>query len=84
MITADHVKIMNSDLSCTQSLFTDRSFNTDCCSLKYKRTFISYSLCLIRNLPDVSVEDFSKVDLSQYKWIHWEVRVSAKYLSLAS
>ncbi|XP_016390315.1 ketohexokinase-like isoform X4 [Sinocyclocheilus rhinocerous] len=27
-----------------------------------------------RNLPDVSVEDFSKVDLSQYKWIHWEGR----------
>ncbi|XP_057200315.1 ketohexokinase isoform X3 [Triplophysa rosa] len=27
-----------------------------------------------RNLPDVSVQDFSKVDLSQYKWIHWEGR----------
>ncbi|XP_059374576.1 ketohexokinase-like isoform X3 [Carassius carassius] len=27
-----------------------------------------------RNLPDVSVEDFSKVDLSHYKWIHWEGR----------
>ncbi|XP_058605141.1 ketohexokinase isoform X3 [Onychostoma macrolepis] len=27
-----------------------------------------------RNLPDVSVHDFSKVDLSQYKWIHWEGR----------
>ncbi|KAG7465775.1 hypothetical protein MATL_G00157090 [Megalops atlanticus] len=26
------------------------------------------------NLPDVSAEDFSKVDLSQYKWIHWEGR----------
>ncbi|XP_052386114.1 ketohexokinase-like isoform X2 [Carassius gibelio] len=26
------------------------------------------------NLPDVSVEDFSKVDLSHYKWIHWEGR----------
>lgn len=26
------------------------------------------------NLPDVSVEDFSKVDLSQYKWVHWEGR----------
>ncbi|XP_058605140.1 ketohexokinase isoform X2 [Onychostoma macrolepis] len=26
------------------------------------------------NLPDVSVHDFSKVDLSQYKWIHWEGR----------
>ncbi|KAM5126288.1 ketohexokinase isoform 2-T2 [Mantella aurantiaca] len=27
-----------------------------------------------RNLPDVSAEDFQKVDLSQYKWIHWEGR----------
>ncbi|XP_077095124.1 ketohexokinase isoform X2 [Siphateles boraxobius] len=26
------------------------------------------------NLPDVSVEDFSKVDLSQFKWVHWEGR----------
>ncbi|XP_066532079.1 ketohexokinase isoform X2 [Hoplias malabaricus] len=26
------------------------------------------------NLPDVSVEDFSKLDLSQYHWIHWEGR----------
>ncbi|XP_071222829.1 ketohexokinase isoform X9 [Salvelinus alpinus] len=29
-----------------------------------------------RNLPDVSAADFSEVDLSQYKWIHWEVFVS--------
>lgn len=27
-----------------------------------------------RNLPDVSAEDFEKVDLSQYKWVHWEGR----------
>ncbi|XP_063039910.1 ketohexokinase isoform X2 [Engraulis encrasicolus] len=27
-----------------------------------------------RNLPDVSAEDFCKVDLRQYKWIHWEGR----------
>ncbi|TRY90339.1 hypothetical protein DNTS_015231 [Danionella cerebrum] len=26
------------------------------------------------NLPDVSLEDFSKVDLSQFKWVHWEGR----------
>ncbi|XP_052341765.1 ketohexokinase isoform X2 [Oncorhynchus keta] len=26
------------------------------------------------NLPDVSAADFSKVDFSQYKWIHWEGR----------
>ncbi|KAK2861582.1 hypothetical protein Q5P01_001115 [Channa striata] len=27
-----------------------------------------------RNLPDVSAADFSKVDLHQFKWIHWEGR----------
>lgn len=27
----------------------------------------------IRNLPDVTAEDFSKVDLHHFKWIHWEV-----------
>ncbi|XP_026162922.1 ketohexokinase isoform X2 [Mastacembelus armatus] len=27
-----------------------------------------------RNLPDVTAEDFTKVDLHQYKWIHWEGR----------
>lgn len=27
-----------------------------------------------RNLPDVTADDFSKLDLSQYKWIHWEGR----------
>ncbi|XP_076155965.1 ketohexokinase [Alosa pseudoharengus] len=27
-----------------------------------------------RNLPDVTAEDFSQVDLSQYRWIHWEGR----------
>ncbi|XP_070815955.1 ketohexokinase isoform X2 [Chaetodon trifascialis] len=26
------------------------------------------------NLPDVTEEDFSKVDLHQFKWIHWEGR----------
>ncbi|XP_072332486.1 ketohexokinase isoform X7 [Scyliorhinus torazame] len=28
------------------------------------------------NLPDVNSEDFRKIDLSLYKWIHWEVFVS--------
>ncbi|XP_059184665.1 ketohexokinase isoform X2 [Centropristis striata] len=27
-----------------------------------------------RNLPDVTAEDFSKVDLRKFKWIHWEGR----------
>ncbi|KAG8007216.1 Ketohexokinase [Nibea albiflora] len=26
------------------------------------------------NLPDVTAQDFSKVDLRQFKWIHWEGR----------
>ncbi|KAL4623862.1 ketohexokinase isoform X1 [Arapaima gigas] len=26
------------------------------------------------NLPDATAEDFSKVDLTQFKWIHWEGR----------
>lgn len=26
-----------------------------------------------RNLPDVTARDFERVDLSQYKWIHFEV-----------
>ncbi|XP_074525879.1 ketohexokinase isoform X3 [Halichoeres trimaculatus] len=26
------------------------------------------------NLPDVTAEDFSKIDLQQFKWIHWEGR----------
>lgn len=29
------------------------------------------------NLPDVSVDDFFKMDLTQYKWIHWEGRNAA-------
>ncbi|XP_034388031.1 ketohexokinase isoform X2 [Cyclopterus lumpus] len=29
-----------------------------------------------RNLPEVTAEDFSKVDLCQFKWIHFEVFVS--------
>lgn len=27
----------------------------------------------VRNLPDVTAENFSKVDLRQFKWVHWEV-----------
>ncbi|XP_061906510.1 ketohexokinase-like isoform X6 [Entelurus aequoreus] len=35
------------------------------------------SLCagpVARNVPDVTAEDFSKVDLRHFKWIHWEGR----------
>ncbi|KAM6324203.1 ketohexokinase [Aegotheles albertisi] len=30
------------------------------------------------NLPDVTARDFEGVDLSQYKWIHWEARNAAE------
>ncbi|NXS57425.1 KHK Ketohexokinase, partial [Brachypteracias leptosomus] len=33
------------------------------------RTIVLYDT----NLPDVTARDFERVDLSQYKWIHWEV-----------
>ncbi|XP_072000154.1 ketohexokinase isoform X4 [Engystomops pustulosus] len=29
---------------------------------------------IAENLPDVTADDFQKVDLTQYKWIHWEGR----------
>ncbi|XP_030633476.1 ketohexokinase isoform X2 [Chanos chanos] len=34
------------------------------------------------NLPDVSAEDFSKVDLSQYKWIHVEGRNAGEQVKM--
>ncbi|XP_051804234.1 ketohexokinase-like isoform X9 [Acanthochromis polyacanthus] len=35
---------------------------------------LSSGLAAGRNLPDVTAEDFSKVNLSQFRWIHWEGR----------
>ncbi|XP_053565380.1 ketohexokinase [Bombina bombina] len=29
---------------------------------------------MAENLPDVTADDFERVDLTQYKWIHWEGR----------
>ncbi|XP_064188091.1 ketohexokinase isoform X5 [Anguilla rostrata] len=40
------------------------------CPISGTRTVVLFDT----NLPDVSAEDFSRVDLSQYKWIHWEGR----------
>uniref|UniRef100_A0A8B9QZ81 Ketohexokinase n=1 Tax=Apteryx owenii TaxID=8824 RepID=A0A8B9QZ81_APTOW len=37
------------------------------------RTIVLYDT----DLPDVTACDFEQVDLSQYKWIHWEVRPGA-------
>ncbi|XP_009997789.1 PREDICTED: ketohexokinase [Chaetura pelagica] len=36
----------------------------------------------IMNLPDVTAHDFEKVDLSQYKWIHWEARNAAEQVEM--
>ncbi|XP_051882553.1 ketohexokinase isoform X3 [Pristis pectinata] len=35
-----------------------------------------------RNLPDVTPEDFRKIDLSHYKWIHWEGRNASEQLAM--
>ncbi|XP_026162923.1 ketohexokinase isoform X3 [Mastacembelus armatus] len=40
------------------------------CPSRGSRTIILSDM----NLPDVTAEDFTKVDLHQYKWIHWEGR----------
>ncbi|XP_058488762.1 ketohexokinase isoform X4 [Solea solea] len=43
------------------------------------------SLCagpVAENLPDVTADDFSKVDLSQFKWIHWEGRNAAEQIKM--
>ncbi|XP_014458776.1 ketohexokinase isoform X4 [Alligator mississippiensis] len=34
------------------------------------------------NLPDVTAQDFEQVDLSQYKWIHWEGRNAAEQVKM--
>ncbi|NXN97701.1 KHK Ketohexokinase, partial [Rhinopomastus cyanomelas] len=34
------------------------------------------------NLPDVTAQDFEQVDLSQYKWIHWEARNAAEQVAM--
>ncbi|XP_078401934.1 ketohexokinase isoform X2 [Cetorhinus maximus] len=34
------------------------------------------------NLPDVTSEDFRKIDLSLYKWIHWEGRNASEQVAM--
>ncbi|XP_072714184.1 ketohexokinase isoform X2 [Ciconia boyciana] len=34
------------------------------------------------NLPEVTARDFERVDLSQYKWIHWEARNAAEQAAM--
>ncbi|XP_063297902.1 ketohexokinase isoform X1 [Pelobates fuscus] len=36
------------------------------------------------NLPDVTAQDFEKVDLARYKWIHWEGRNANEQLKMIS
>uniref|UniRef100_W5NG74 Ketohexokinase n=1 Tax=Lepisosteus oculatus TaxID=7918 RepID=W5NG74_LEPOC len=38
------------------------------------RTILHMNSGLFLNLPDVTADDFQKVDLTKYKWIHWEGR----------
>ncbi|XP_068025958.1 ketohexokinase isoform X1 [Melanerpes formicivorus] len=42
------------------------------------RTIVLYDT----NLPDVTARDFERVDLSQYKWIHWEARNAAEQVAM--
>ncbi|XP_072899387.1 ketohexokinase isoform X3 [Hemitrygon akajei] len=35
-----------------------------------------------RNLPDVTAKDFGKIDLSHYKWIHWEGRNATEQIAM--
>ncbi|XP_012708181.2 ketohexokinase isoform X4 [Fundulus heteroclitus] len=34
------------------------------------------------DLPDVTAEDFSKISLGQFKWIHWEARNTGEQLKM--
>uniref|UniRef100_A0A3P9PN70 Ketohexokinase n=1 Tax=Poecilia reticulata TaxID=8081 RepID=A0A3P9PN70_POERE len=40
------------------------------CPSSGSRTVLLYDT----DLPDVTAQDFSRIDLAQFKWIHWEVR----------
>ncbi|XP_071598468.1 ketohexokinase isoform X1 [Heliangelus exortis] len=42
------------------------------------RTIVLYDT----NLPDVTARDFEKVDLSRFKWIHWEARNVAEQVEM--
>ncbi|XP_005812992.1 ketohexokinase isoform X3 [Xiphophorus maculatus] len=35
-----------------------------------------------RDLPDVTAQDFSRVDLAQFKWIHWEGRNTGEQVKM--
>ncbi|XP_014826099.1 PREDICTED: ketohexokinase isoform X2 [Poecilia mexicana] len=35
-----------------------------------------------RDLPDVTAEDFSRIDLAQFKWIHWEGRNAGEQVKM--
>nr|XP_028581175.1 ketohexokinase-like isoform X1 [Podarcis muralis] len=45
------------------------------------RTILHAARCL-GNLPDVTAADFEQVNLSQYKWIHWEGRNASEQVKM--
>ncbi|XP_075770623.1 ketohexokinase isoform X1 [Pelodiscus sinensis] len=53
--------------------------DTPCACCLVNRTNGSRTVTLYdTNLPDVTAQDFEQVDLSRYKWIHWEGRNAAE------
>ncbi|XP_012708178.2 ketohexokinase isoform X3 [Fundulus heteroclitus] len=48
------------------------------CPSNGSRTVLLYDT----DLPDVTAEDFSKISLGQFKWIHWEARNTGEQLKM--
>uniref|UniRef100_A0A3Q2P0C4 Ketohexokinase n=1 Tax=Fundulus heteroclitus TaxID=8078 RepID=A0A3Q2P0C4_FUNHE len=48
------------------------------CPSDGSRTVLLYDT----DLPDVTAEDFSKISLGQFKWIHWEARNAGEQLKM--
>ncbi|KAM4583432.1 ketohexokinase isoform 2-T2 [Fundulus diaphanus] len=48
------------------------------CPSSGSRTVLLYDT----DLPDVTVENFSKISLGQFKWIHWEARNAGEQLKM--
>ncbi|XP_043979215.1 ketohexokinase isoform X2 [Gambusia affinis] len=48
------------------------------CPSRGSRTVLLYDT----DLPDVTAEDFSRIDLAQFKWIHWEGRNAGQQVKM--
>ncbi|XP_014826101.1 PREDICTED: ketohexokinase isoform X3 [Poecilia mexicana] len=48
------------------------------CPSSGSRTVLLYDT----DLPDVTAEDFSRIDLAQFKWIHWEGRNAGEQVKM--